>query len=98
MLLINGEFHPALREDSDNLRIRNGVGILPDGKLIFAISKEKINFYNFAKFFKELGCQQALYLDGFISKTYLPDQGLVDLGGTFVGMIGEVREKERAQE
>ncbi len=91
MLLIGGEFNPELREDSENLHIRNGVGLLPDGKLVFAISKEKINFYHFARFFKELGCKEALYLDGFISKAYLPEKDWVELGGPFVGMIGETR-------
>ena len=78
--------------NSKNLNIRNGVGILPNGKLIFVMSKQKINFYDFASYFKSLGCKNALYLDGFISKTYLPENGYNTLdGGNFGVIIGETK-------
>jgi len=54
MLLVNGEIHSKFRNGSKNLNIRNGVGILPNGNLLFAMSKEKINFYDFATYFKSL--------------------------------------------
>jgi uncharacterized protein YigE (DUF2233 family) len=63
MLVINGQIHPAFKEGSANKNIRNGVGVLPDGTLIFALSKQAINFYDFAHYFKKLGCKNALYLD-----------------------------------
>ncbi len=72
MLLINGAVHPAFKKGSANLNIRNGVGILPDGRVLFAMSKETVNFYDFAQFFLGMGCRNALYLDGFVSRTYLP--------------------------
>ena len=75
---------------SKNLNIRNGVGILPNNDVIFAISKEEINFYDFAKFFKDMGCKNALFLDGFVSKMYLPEKGLVDIEGEFGVLIGVV--------
>ncbi len=37
MLLINGAIHPAFKEGSANVNIRNGVGILPGGKIVFAM-------------------------------------------------------------
>ncbi len=89
LLLIDGNYHPAFREGSSNLHIRNGVGILPDGKLLFAMSNSKINFYDFATFFKENGCKNALYLDGFVSRTYLPSKGFHDLDGNFGVIIAE---------
>ena len=88
MLLINGAFHPAFKKGSANVNIRNGVGILPDNKLIFAMSKEPINFYDFASYFKSLGCQNALYLDGFVSRTYLPESNWLQTDGNFGVMIG----------
>lgn len=91
MLLIDGKMHPALMEGSKNLHIRNGVGILSDGRLLFAMSKERINFWDFATFFKNNGCQNALYLDGFVSKTYLPEKGYEQLDGQFGVIIGEWR-------
>ncbi|MFT5915742.1 MAG: hypothetical protein ACJAWV_000071 [Flammeovirgaceae bacterium] len=89
MLLINGEIHPKLINGSKNLHIRNGVGVLPDGQVLFAISKEPINFYDFASFFKEKGCQNALYLDGFVSKMYLPSKGWSQLNSKFGVIIAE---------
>ncbi|MCP4443298.1 MAG: hypothetical protein GY810_30725 [Aureispira sp.] len=89
MLLINGKIHKALTKGSKNIHIRNGVGLLPNGNLVFGISKQKINFYDFASFFKDLGCQNALYLDGFVSKMYLPAKNWTDLGGEFGVIIAE---------
>ncbi|HXB14083.1 MAG TPA: phosphodiester glycosidase family protein, partial [Bacteroidia bacterium] len=73
---------------SKNLNIRNGVGILPDGKVVFAMSKSEINFYDFAEYFKNLGCRNALYLDGFVSRAYLPEQNWIQTDGDFGVLIG----------
>lgn len=88
MLVIDGIIHPDFLESSKNLNIRNGVGVLPNGKVIFAISKEKINFYNFANYFKKLGCKNALYLDGFVSRIYLPEKNINQKDCNFGVMIG----------
>lgn len=89
MLVINGEMHSAFTEGSKNLNIRNGVGILPDGSVLFAMSKEPINFFDFATFFLDQGCQNALYLDGAISRTYLPSKDWEQLTGKLGVLIGE---------
>jgi len=89
MLLIDGAIHPAFNEGSKNVHIRNGVGITNDGSVIFAISNELVNFYDFASLFKEkYGCRNALYLDGFVSKCHLPELGRSDEGGNFGVIIG----------
>lgn len=90
MLLIDGEFHPKFNKGSENVHIRNGVGTLPNGNLLFAISKEKINFYDFAEFFRKKGCKNALYLDGAVSKTFLPSKDWVQEEGTFGIIIAEI--------
>lgn len=95
LLLIDGEMHPAFRQGSPNLNIRNGVGIMGNGKLLFAMSRRKINFYDFADYFRKNGCRNALYLDGFVSRTYAPEQGLEDAGGDFGVMIGVVEKGMR---
>jgi len=92
MLVIDGRIHPVFVQGSKNVNIRNGVGILPDGKVLFAISKDRVNLYDFASFFLQKGCTQALYLDGVVSRMYLPAQGWdkpsdIDFGA----MIGETR-------
>jgi uncharacterized protein YigE (DUF2233 family) len=90
MLLIDGKIHTAFKQGSVNLNIRNGVGILPDGKLLFALSKTAVNFYDFALFFKNSGCKNALYLDGFVSRMYLPAENWLQTDGDFGVMIGAV--------
>ena len=91
MLLIDGNIHPKFKEGSKNLHIRNGVGILPNGNLLFAMSKEFINFYDFATFFKSKGCKNALYLDGFVSRTYLPSKSWKQTDGNYAIIIAETQ-------
>ncbi|MGB0838934.1 MAG: phosphodiester glycosidase family protein [Chitinophagales bacterium] len=88
MLVIDGQLHPKFNADSKSTYIRSGVGVLPNGQLAFVISNERVNFYTFAKVFQEiLACKNALYLDGAISKMYLPQLKRFDLGGNFGGML-----------
>ncbi|MDU1890543.1 MAG: phosphodiester glycosidase family protein [Dysgonomonas sp.] len=88
MLVIDGELHSGFKKGSPNLHIRNGVGILPDNSIIFAMSKSKVNFYDFASYFKSLGCKNALYLDGYVSRTYLPEKNWIQMDGNFSVIIG----------
>jgi len=90
MLIIGGQIHSKFTKGSKNMHIRNGVGIRPNGNVLFAMSKEKINFYDFAQFFKKMDCKNALYLDGFVSRTYLPCQNWIQEDGNFGVIIGEV--------
>lgn len=94
MLLFNGEVNPIFQENSKNINIRNGVGILKDGNIVFVMSKKEVNFYNFAFIFKELGCTKALYLDGFVSRTYYPDKEWIQKDGDFGVMIGVTEQKK----
>lgn len=89
MLVINNHIHPVFVEDSKHYNIRNGVGVLPNGELLFAMSKDTITLYDFAYFFKSNGCKNALYLDGAISKTYLPEKNWEQLEGNFGVIIAE---------
>ncbi|WP_242604841.1 phosphodiester glycosidase family protein [Flavobacterium subsaxonicum] len=52
------------------------------------MSKEPINFYDFAQYFKDMGCNNALYLDGYVSRTYLPEQNWIQADGNFGVIIG----------
>ena len=88
MLVIDGKIHPEFKEGSKNLNIRNGVGILPGNKTVFAMSKSGINLYDFANYFKSMGCKNALYLDGSVSRTYLPEQDWIQTDGNFGVLIG----------
>ncbi len=88
MLVIDGQIHSAFKEGSTNLNIRNGVGILPDNKVVLVMSKKEINFYDFANYFKSIGCKNALYLDGLVSRTYLPEKQWIQTDGDFGVIIG----------
>ena len=88
MLVIDGHIHPAFKVGSTNLNIRNGVGILSNGEMIFAMSKNEMNFYDFANYLQQLGCKNALYLDGLVSRTYLPEKKWEQTDGDFGVIIG----------
>ena len=58
------------------------------------MSKKTINFYDFASYFKSKGCKNALYLDGFVSRTYLPSKKWTQIDGNFGVIIAETKRKE----
>ncbi len=75
-------------ENSSNKNIRSGVGIIDSKNIVFIISKEPVNFYDFAMVFKEeFNCAEALYLDGFISEMYLPELNRYDSKREFPVLI-----------
>lgn len=88
MLVTGGKIHPAFKKGSANVFVRNGVGILPDGRMLFAMSKKEVNLYDFAEYFKRKGCRNALFLDGFVSRTYLPALKWLQTDGYFGVIIG----------
>lgn len=74
MLVIDGQIHPRFLPDATSLQIRNGVGILPDGRVAFAISNDPVRFHDFATLFRDrLQSKNALFLDGSISSLYAPE-------------------------
>ncbi|WP_264551541.1 phosphodiester glycosidase family protein [Flavobacterium sp. N2038] len=94
MLVIDDEIHSSFKEGSKNLNIRNGVGILPNGEVVFVLSKKDVNFYDFANYFKSLGCKNALYLDGFVSRAYLPSQNWIQTDGDFGALFAVTRKNK----
>lgn len=94
MLVSNGEIHKSFNKASANLNIRNGVGIMPDNTVVFVMSKKEINFYDFAEYFKSKGCKNALYLDGFVSRTYCPKENWSQTDGDFGVIIAVTKDKK----
>jgi len=88
-LLVNrGALHPAFKAGSKNLHVRSGVGVASPTQVVFAISQQPVSLHAFATLFRDqLGCPDALYLDGFISRVYAPDIGLSSLEGDFAGIL-----------
>jgi uncharacterized protein YigE (DUF2233 family) len=94
MLVVDGKIHSAFNKNSTNLNIRNGVGILPNNQVLFVLSKKEVNLYEFAEFFKNKGCKNALYLDGFVSRAYYPSEKWMQTDGNFGVMIAITKDKK----
>lgn len=76
MLTIGGRLNPRFIPGYDSRYVRNGVGVDRQGRAVFAISEDDVNFHDFATLFRDrLDCPNALYLDGHISQMYLPELG-----------------------
>ena len=92
LLLYNGKINPNFNKDSSNLKIRSGVGLISSTEAVFIISNNPVNFHDFAAIFRDkYNCTHALYLDGVISKMYLPEINRMDNGGNFSGIIGVIK-------
>jgi uncharacterized protein YigE (DUF2233 family) len=91
MLVFDGKINEQFTEGSENLHIRSGVCAVTQDELVFIISNERVNFFEFASEFLNRGCTDALYLDGFVSKMYAPDIGRIESGGAFGVVIGFIK-------
>lgn len=71
MLVIDGELHPGFDANGQSQLVRNGVGVSNADTAWFAISEEGVSFGRFARLFRdELGCRNALFLDGSVSSLW----------------------------
>ncbi len=95
MLVIDGAIHPAFIENSSDRKPRNGVGMSSATQVHFAITEGRVNFHDFARFFRDsLGCDDALFLDGGSAPgIYAPELGRDDPPGHggYGPIIGVVR-------
>jgi prepilin-type processing-associated H-X9-DG protein len=85
MLVIDGALHPAFSETGTSYKLRNGVGVVDETHVVFAISEGGVNFYEFASLFRDqLKCANALFFDGSVSSLYSAElsrnDGFVALG------------------
>jgi uncharacterized protein YigE (DUF2233 family) len=83
MLIIDGAIHPAFIVNSTDRKMRNGVGVTGPTEVHFVITKDRVSFYDFARFFRDgLGCRNALFLDGGVAPgLYAPELGRNDASG-----------------
>jgi uncharacterized protein YigE (DUF2233 family) len=71
LLVHAGKIHPAFNAASESRLIRNGVGVVSQDVVVFAISNDPVNFHEFAALFRDtFRCQNALYLDGVVSSLH----------------------------
>jgi prepilin-type processing-associated H-X9-DG protein len=79
MLVIDGQIHPKFSETGDSYKRRNGVGIVDEHTVVFAITEGAANFHSFARLFRDgLNCRNALFFDGSVSSLHAPELGRSD--------------------
>jgi len=94
MLVIDGVFNSNFKENSVNFNIRNGVGITKTHQVVFVVSVDKVNFYELSQLFTDrLGCDNALYLDGFVSQYFAPELQKEPASGVPLGVFITVSRK-----
>jgi uncharacterized protein YigE (DUF2233 family) len=88
MLVIDNAIHPVFKPDSENAKLRNGVGV--DGtRVAFAISEGVVTFHVFATLFRDvLKTPNALFLDGSISRLFAPGLNRDDFGLAMGPIVG----------
>lgn len=84
----NGKMNPSLPKGLQ--LIRNGVGVRTDGTVVLAISRDFVNFHEFARFFIDQGCTTAMYFDGNVSQAYYPGK-LAPSDAPFGAMVAVVQ-------
>jgi len=76
MLVIDGDLNPNFLEESDSRKWRSGVCAPSPDRATFVVSVVPVTFHAFARLFRdELGCRDALYLDGTLSQIYTAADG-----------------------
>lgn len=76
MLVVDGEINPVFDGASDSLKYRSGVCAPTPGRAVFAVSEAPLTFHAFARLFRDtLGCRDALYLDGTLSRLWTRQDG-----------------------
>lgn len=88
-LVLDSVLHPNFRQDSTSLHVRNGVGVRPDGVVVFVKSRDPVRFWDLAMLFRDdLGCPNALYLDGAVSALWTSERPIDAAAfGRFSGIL-----------
>jgi uncharacterized protein YigE (DUF2233 family) len=91
LLVIDGRINPQFDPQSANRKIRSGVAISSPSTVHFVLSERPVSFHALASLFRDrLGCQDALCLDGVISRFYLPGQDSTPAAVDFAGMLAVI--------
>jgi uncharacterized protein YigE (DUF2233 family) len=97
MLVVDGVINGRFDAGSDSLKWRSGVCAKTPDRVLFAVSEGPVTFHAFARLFRdELGCRDALYLDGTLSRIYTRGDGFAGapamLVKPYAGMFAVFRE------
>lgn len=93
IMIQSGQINPAFNQGSANRLIRNAVCTRSATEAVLIKSRMPINFYDFAQVLRDdIGCRDALYLDGSISELYPFDShGLAPNFGAMIGVVEPAR-------
>jgi uncharacterized protein YigE (DUF2233 family) len=76
MLVVDGAINPNFVESSQSRKWRSGVCAPSAGRAAFAVSETPVTFHAFARLFRDaIGCRDALYLDGTLSRIWTATDG-----------------------
>jgi uncharacterized protein YigE (DUF2233 family) len=94
MLVIDGKIHPQFSEQSTSRKIRNGVGVKGQDTVVVGVFEDPVTFRKFARLFRdELGCPNALFLDGSVSSLYAPSLERMDTLMPMGPIVGALRRR-----
>ena len=98
MLIVDGEINPAFDSESQSEKIRSGVCAPSPRKVVFAVSETPVTFHRFASLLRdEVGCRDALFLDGTLSQLWTRATGYVGAPAVmlkpYVGMFAVFADK-----
>jgi uncharacterized protein YigE (DUF2233 family) len=97
LLVLNGKLHPAFKPKSENQLFRNGVGVKTPKEVVFVNSEDPVNFDEFARLFRDqLGCRNALFLDGTVSSLHSTELKRSDFRmdlGPIIGITAPIESK-----
>lgn len=86
MLLKRGAVNLAIKKMKNSNVRRNSVCISAQGSVILSISVASVSMMQLAEHLQDIGCHDALFLDGAISSAFVKDLG-INIGGWFTGPI-----------
>lgn len=90
--------HPKFKKDSKSKYLRNAIGIRKDGKVVLALSRIPVTFWELSSYMKdEMECETAMYLDGAISQMWRKGEPVPYVFAPFVGILA-VTEKQREKQ
>ena len=79
MLLIRGKLHPQISPTGTPLKIRNAVGVDPQGRAHFVVADEPVSFGTIAALMRDHAkASDAIFLDGTVSALWDPANGRMD--------------------
>lgn len=91
ILIMNSEYNPIVIKMVKTKTIRNSVCIDSKKSVVFSISQYPVSFYELSKHLRQdLGCSEALYMDGAISGIYLKNHKAKQYNryGPLIGVTG----------